>query len=139
MLLDEIKKANMRVMKGEIPREAKPAFEQVISKCLLWKTDAKNNGKELTDNDVLAIIQKVIKECQESAEAFKNAGRDCREYEVQADALEAFLPKQLSRDEIKKLIAELDNKSISNVMKFFKANYSGKCDMGLVSTIAQGK
>jgi uncharacterized protein YqeY len=139
MLLDEIKKANMRVMKGEITREAKPAFEQVISKCLLWKTDAKNNGKELTDNEVLAIIQKVIKECGESAEAFKSAGRDCREYEVQVDALGAFLPKQLSRDEIKELIEKLDDKSIPNVMKFFKTNYSGKCDMGLVSAVAKGK
>ena len=139
MLIDEIKKANLRVMKGELPRESKPALEQVISKCALWRTDTKNDGKDMTDNDVIAVIQKVIKECQESVEAFRAAGRDYREYEVQAEVLAGFLPQQLSREEIADLIAKLDDKSIPNVMRFFKTNYQGSCDMALVNSVLRSQ
>ena len=43
----------------------------------------------------------------------------------------------MSEDEIKNIILSLEDKSIPNVMKHFKANYAGKVDMGLVNKIAR--
>ena len=43
----------------------------------------------------------------------------------------------LSEDEIKNIIANMDDKSIPSVMKHFKANYAGKVDMGLVNQVAR--
>ena len=46
----------------------------------------------------------------------------------------------LSREEIAKIIAGLDDKSIPNVMKYFKANYNGQCDLRVVQDVLrQGK
>ena len=41
----------------------------------------------------------------------------------------------LSEDEIYKIIESLDDKTIPNVMKHFKANYAGKVDMGKVGVV----
>ena len=43
----------------------------------------------------------------------------------------------LSEDEIRKIIASLEDKSMPSVMKHFKINYDGKVDMALVSKIAR--
>ena len=43
----------------------------------------------------------------------------------------------MTEDEIKTEIAKLADKSIPSVMKHFKANFQGKCDMGLVSKLAK--
>ena len=44
----------------------------------------------------------------------------------------------MSEEEIKNIIAGMEDKSIPSVMKHFKANYAGKVDMGLVNKIARG-
>ena len=43
----------------------------------------------------------------------------------------------LSEEEIRAEIAKLEDKSIPSIMKHFKANFAGKCDMGLVNKIAR--
>ena len=44
----------------------------------------------------------------------------------------------MSEDEIYEVINGLEDKSIPNVMKHFKANFAGKVDMGLVNRVARG-
>ena len=51
------------------------------------------------------------------------------------DIASKYLPKMLSKEEIREVILSLDDKSIPNVMKHFKANYNGKCDMRLVQEV----
>ena len=51
--------------------------------------------------------------------------------------LSAYLPKQMTEDEIRAEIAKLDDKKVPSVMKHFKANFAGKCDMGLVSKVCK--
>ena len=48
------------------------------------------------------------------------------------------MPKLLTAEEIKAIIDSLEDKSMPSVMKHFKANYNGKCDMKMVSDIAKG-
>ena len=47
----------------------------------------------------------------------------------------SYLPKMLGADEIKNIILSLDDKSIPNVMKHFKANFNGQVDMRLVQEV----
>ena len=51
---------------------------------------------------------------------------------------EKYLPKMMSDEEIKNAILALDDKSVPSVMKHFKANYAGLCDMRKVQEILKG-
>ena len=94
---------------------------------------------ELGDNDVIQIIQKLGKELDEEKEGYVKAGRkeSAAKIDAQKAAIASFLPKQLSEEEIREIIAALPDKSIPLVMKHFSANYKGQCDMGLVSKVAR--
>ena len=48
---------------------------------------------------------------------------------TQKSAVEKFLPKMMSKEEIKEEMLKLEDKSIGGVMKHFKLNFAGKCDM----------
>ncbi len=139
MLFDDLKKAKMQAFKDK-NQDARSVLEAVISRSMLQSVELKASGKELSDDDVLTNIQKVVKELEEERVSFKAAGRDetVTSLTNQIDYISNFLPSQLSEDEIKQIISGLDDKSIGNVMKHFKTNYQGKCDMGLVSKIAKG-
>jgi uncharacterized protein YqeY len=82
---------------------------------------------------------KKLKELTEEAENYKKVGNTLEETNIlkQRGLIEAYLPKMLSSEEIKKIISGLSDKSISNVMKFFKTEYAGKCDMRLVGEITK--
>ena len=43
----------------------------------------------------------------------------------------------LSEQEIRDIVAKLEDKSMPSIMKHFKANYAGKVDMGLVNKVAR--
>lgn len=139
MLIDEIKKANIEAMK-EKNANKRAIFSVVINKYTNANIEAKAAGKELTDADMLAIIQKTIKELNDEAESFNKAGRVERTIDIkqQLNYINSYLPKQLTEDEIKAELNKLEDKSIPSIMKHFKANYAGRVDMSLVSKIARG-
>ncbi|MCR5787465.1 MAG: GatB/YqeY domain-containing protein [Acholeplasmatales bacterium] len=138
MLFDDLKKAKMQAMKDH-DAEARSVLESVISRSMLQQVELKANGKELTDSDVLNNIQKVVKELEEEKAGFQTAGRNeiVAELSKKIEFISKFLPKQLTEEEIKNIISTLEDKSIPAVMKHFKTNYNGQCDMGLVSRIAK--
>ncbi len=51
--------------------------------------------------------------------------------------IKKFLPAMLNESEISSIIEGLADKSIPSVMRHFKTNYAGKCDMSLVSKLAK--
>lgn len=114
------------------------AYCQVISRYTELKTNG--SGKEITDSDVLSIISKLNKELDEEKTGYSNAGRveSAAEIDLQKAALVPFIPKQMSEEEIKEIIANLPDKSLPAIMKYFKTNCAGKVDMGLVSKLARG-
>ena len=59
-------------------------------------------GKELAESEILAILQRQVKQRRESIEQFVQGGReDLAEKErVEIDIIEAYLPQQMSRDEV---------------------------------------
>lgn len=134
MILDEIKKANMIALK-EKNQTARAIYSIVMTKAMLETVKKREKNEELTDADMVAIIQKTIKELTDEAESYKTAGKleQAAEVEQQKVVIEKYLPKMLSEEEIYDIIAALEDKTIPSVMKHFKANYAGKVDMAKVS------
>lgn len=139
MLFDDLNKDYIAAYKArDIVK--KDILSSIISKCKYKKVEKDSNGI-LTDEDVIKIIEKTIKELDEEILSFSNAGDNYIErinnLKAQKDIINNYMPKQLSEEEIKNLINDLEDKSLPNVMKYFKTNYQGKCNMGLVSKIAK--
>lgn len=139
MIIDEIKKDNIQAMK-EHNSIARAIYGVVMNKVLLNSIELKKDGKEQSDNDVIQIIQKTIKELTEEKENYTKVKNfvEAENTQKQMEIISKYLPKMMSEDEIKKVIDSLEDKSIPSIMKHFKANYSGKVDMGLVNKTARG-
>ena len=100
--------------------------------------------KEIADSEVTAILKKMIKQRNESCEVYRKAGRkellesETREIEV----INAFLPKQLSEEETKKICQETvknvgatSMKDMGKVMGALKSKHADKIDFSKVSSI----
>ena len=95
------------------------ALRAVKSEILLAKTAAGGAAKELADSDVVKLIQKLVKQHNESAELYK---QDLADNELaEAKHMEGFLPKQFSAEELeaelKKIIAAVGATKISDLGK----------------------
>ncbi len=139
MIIDEIKKDNVQAMKDH-DQLARAIYGVVMNKVLLASIEAKKDGKELSDVEVVQILQKTIKELTEERENYIKAGnsQEADNIEKQKELISKYLPQMLSEDEIRDIISKLDDKSIPSVMKHFKAEYAGKVDMSIVNKIARG-
>lgn len=138
MLFDELKIEQMNALK-EHNAAKRAVLENVTGKAMLVKIQKREKHEELNDTDVLLVINKVIKELDEEIEAYTQAGRSEKvaELKAQKEIISVYLPKQLSDDEIKSEIEKLEDKTIPSIMKHFKVNFAGKCDMKKVSEIAK--
>ena len=103
---------------------------------------------ELTDADVVSILEKMIKQRRESIVQFEQAARtdlaDAEKFEL--GILSAYLPQQLSDAEIQKEIsssvAEVGAsgiKDMGKVMALLKPRLVGRADMGKVSTLVKSR
>ncbi len=127
---DAVATAATRAIKGEI---------------LIFKT-SECGSKEVTDADILKMIQKLIKQRRESAEQFTAAGRqELADNELaEAAVMEKYLPKQLSEAEveekIKAIIAEVGATSIKDMGKVMGAAnkaLAGQSDGRTISTVVK--
>ena len=103
-----------------------------------------NAGKDMTDDDVIAVISKAVKQREEAIAQFTAAGRaELAENEkVEMSVLVKYLPQQLSEDEVatvvKQSIADLgatSKKDMGRVMKDVMARVKGQADGKLVSKL----
>jgi len=136
MLIDEIKKANVESIKSH-DVIARAALSVLINKYMLANIEKKAKGEVLTDEDLINIIQKFSKELAEEAENYKKIN-NTQEYNAimtQKSIVEKYLPTMMTAEEIKAVILSLTDKSIPSVMKHFKLNFNGKCEMKLVSEV----
>ena len=136
MIIEEIKKANIQAMKDK-DQKARAIYSVIMNKHLLATVDARTNGKEVTDADMVHIIQKTIKELEEERDNYRRVGNDeeVETIEYEKSLIEKYLPKLLSAEEIKAIIMRLDDKTVPSVMRHFKTNYNGQCDMKVVSDV----
>ena len=139
MLAEQIKQDMIKAWKQKNPLNIlkKETLSFLLSKIKNRAIELKVEA--LPDAEVLAIIQKMIKELKDEATNFEKAGRadKANNIKTQIVFVEAYLPKQLSEAEIRAEIAKLEDKSVPSVMKHFKANFAGQVDMSVVNKIAR--
>lgn len=110
----------------------------------------KTNGSyhELSDNDVIGLIQKLSKQRQESYDIYTQAGRvELAEKELkEKEVLDGYLPKMLSEAELSSAIDEIVTangfstmKDMGNTMKILKEKYPNQYDGKLASTLIRTK
>ena len=130
MIIDEIKKANIQALKDK-DTVKRDVLSVVINKYMLVNIEKKAQGKAFEDSDMVSILQKTIKELNETAENYKkvNNTQMYDEQLFQAKVLEGFLPKMMSREEIVAIIKTLPDTQVPTVMRHFKQNYAGQVDM----------
>ena len=122
MNINDFKKAKIEAMKAH-DKDTVTAFNALINKLMLFNIEKRSKGEEMSDADYVQILKKTQKELFEEKDAFEKAGR--------ADTV----PKMMSEDEIRAVIMTLPDKSVPNVMRHFKAQYAGKCDMAEVNKV----
>lgn len=139
MLYDEIKKANVQAMKDK-DSVARSFYSVILNKIMLENIKKREKGGEVNDEDIANILNKTIKELDEEKQNYAKVGntQEVENIDKQIEIAKKYLPKQLSREEIEKIIKSLDDKSIGSVMKHFKLNYNGKCDMKLIQEVLKG-
>ena len=136
MLIDELKAANINAMKAR-DNTSRAVLSVVLTKYKLQEVELRSQGKEIGDKELLAIIQKVLKELADEKEGYLKVNNQERADNVarQEEVLSNYLPKQLFEQEIRDIILSLEDKSVPSVMKHFKTNYAGQVDMSLVNSV----
>ncbi len=98
--------------------------------------------KDLSDEDILAILDKMAKQRRESIEQYERAGRDdlAGKERAELEIIQSYLPEPLSEAEIDALIdaaigetGAAGMKDMGKVMGLLKPKLQGRADMGAVS------
>ena len=122
-----------------------PTLRLVVSAIKDAEIAGRTKGqKEMSDSDITAILKKMIKQRNESCEVYKKAGRnELLENETkEIEVINAFLPKQLSEEETKKICADVvksvgasSMKDMGKVMGVLKSKHADTLDFSKVSLI----
>lgn len=134
----ELKKAKMMALKNH-DENAQTVLGLVIASYQKNQIEKQAKGQEMTDADMVSILNKTVKELSDEKAMFESAGRleaadnDAKQIEI----IKSYLPKMMDEAEITAVIEGLEDKSIKNIMTKFKTEYAGKADMALVSSLAK--
>ena len=121
------------------------ALRAVKSAILLHKTQKSSDG-ELSHEDAMKILQKLVKQRKDSADIYNTQGRnDLADLELrEAELIQQFLPKALPDDEIKKIVKSIIDetgaegmKDMGKVMGISTKKLMGKADGKTISTIVR--
>lgn len=103
---------------------------------------------ELSDADVMQVVEKLIKQRKDSARQFADAGRPEREAQElgEAETLQGYLPEQLTATELETLVANIvestgatSMKDMGKVMAEVRAQAQGRADMGALSGLVKSR
>ena len=138
-LIEEAVKTSMRERNKERTSTLRMALSEL-------KKEEIDNKIELSNEDSIKILQRMIKQRKESMSQFLNAQRNdlAEKEESEIVILQDFLPEQMSEEDINKLVIEAINetdakelKDIGKVMGFLKTKIQGNADMGIVSKLVK--
>ena len=136
--LIELKKEKMLALKNH-DGDKMNVLGIVISSLQKLEIEKKAAGKEITEVEMVSILNKTIKELTDEKAMYEANGRaeqalsDQRQIEI----IKTYLPKMMEEDEIRKVIESLPDHQIKTIMQAFKKDYAGKADMALVNKIAR--
>ena len=121
---------------------------RAIKSSLLLAQTQKRNNSEISVEEEIKILQKLVKQRKESAEIYLAQNRsELAEDEInQSKIIEKFLPEQMSLDQIEKIISELIDKTgasgmkdMGKIMGMASKELSGKADGKTISNIVRAK
>lgn len=127
---DEIKVSTLRLLLSEI-------HNSQIQK-----------GEDLTEEEIIQVIQREVKKRKEAIEGFRSGGREdqAQKEEKEAQVLKSYLPAQLSNEELTKLIEDVINnlgakslQDLGRVMGEVMKQVKGQADGGRVSALVKEK
>lgn len=106
------------------------------------------NADGITETEILSMLQTMVKQRQESAKIYCDAGREelAEREESEIEVVQRFLPKQMSEEDtviaIDKIIRETEAtgiKDMGKVMGILKTEYAGQLDMGKAGGLVKSK
>lgn len=107
---------------------------------------SKKKGEHISDEEILNLLQNMIKQRKESVKIYSEAGRTDlkKREEKEIEIIESFLPKQIKADELEQIILssikELDCESLKDLGRLIsslKEKYPGQIDMREVADLAK--
>ena len=134
---------NVKTSMKERNKEKTLTLRMAISE---FKKEEIDKQVDLTNEDSIRIIQRMIKQRKESMSQFIDAGRNelAEKEEAEITILKEFLPEQLSEEEITSIVLEVISETgstepadMGKVMGALKSKIQGNADMGLVSRIVK--
>jgi uncharacterized protein YqeY len=102
----------------------------------------KGNSEGIDDTEILGLLQKMVKQREESIEIYQNAGREesAKQEREEIEVIERFLPKPMTDEEMEeavvKAIKDADASSIKDmgvVMGNLRSQFTGQMDFGKAS------
>ena len=138
-LIEEAVKSSMRERNKDRTSTLRMALSEL-------KKEEIDNKTELSNEDSIKILQRMIKQRKESMSQFLNAQRNdlAEKEESEIVILQDFLPEQMTEEDINKLVIEAINasdakepKDRGKVMGFLKTKIQGNADMGIVSKLVK--
>ncbi|CAM3297638.1 GatB/YqeY domain-containing protein [Zobellia roscoffensis] len=139
----------MEQMKAAMKAKDTVALESLRAiKSALLMAQTSGTDEELTEDDEIQLVQKLVKQRKDSATIFKDQGReDLAEPELaQIAVLEQFLPEQLTEEEIEKVVVQTIDatgasgvKDMGKVMGMVSKELAGQADGKTISAIVKKK
>lgn len=103
---------------------------------------------EAGDEDVLAVIGKMVKQRRDSVEQYRSGGREdlAANEQAEIDVLSTYLPQQLSDEEVAAIVEEAVAEvgmtgmaAMGKVMSVVKPRVNGRADLGKVSALIKAR
>ena len=137
---------------ADIKTAMKARDQDAVTALRLLHAEVKNvaidQRRDPTNDDVLTVIGRLVKQRQEAIEQFKQGGRDdlVAKDAFQLEVYRSYQPEQLTEDEIAALVDEAiaatgasSKKEIGSVMKLLMPQVKGRADGKVVNTIVNQK
>lgn len=144
-LKEKIQSDFITAMKAK-DENAKTALSGIKAK--ITEAEKANGNSELSDAELIKVINKAIKQREEAQKIYSDAGREemARKEADEACVLRNYMPSQMTEAEIeaeiKKIMAVIDaggnrNKLVGQTMGTFNKNFQGRADVSIVKNIIE--
>ena len=138
-----IKEASVRSLK-EGNKEITMVLRLILAE---FQKEEISQGSDLNNNDEISLLQKMIKQRNDSIKQYNDAGRNelAEKEQKEIEIIQDFLPEQINEEDLIKLAKETISdlsansmKDMGNVMKVLKDKTSGQADPATISKIVKG-
>ncbi len=145
-LREEFTQSMKDAMKGG-EKERLGVIRMIMSALKDRDIEARGQGKEpLSDEDILGLLQKLVKQRQDSITLYNQGGRPelAAQEEAEIAVIRSFMPQQMGEAETRAAISAViaatgaaGVKDMGKVMGALKAQYAGKMDFGMASPLVK--